>query len=717
MFLPSRDCNMKFYLNLLHSSRPRNVSARYAVRIQIFDKQSLMHRTSWIYPLQFAFLPVIPVVALLRLIPDQQEICSHKCSHHGSCTIYQNSKSNYCRCHPGWTGLDCSEPSFHCNQCSPGSLCLGSMCLCALGKFGPRCYLVRSSCDPNPCLNGGLCVPDDERVAEDHFVCICREANSGKRCELSNTFVTISMEHIQSIIPFSILIHFIEVFEGASQHKQTTAFKKIPVDRNTVTLYWADPFHLVFIQLSDSYFFSLVQEIRTLTGQITIPVNASQQCRQINELFNQTILKRPIIRRIKLYHIPCREQPELACFYDESYMCYCNRLRLANCFEFNQNITFKCFGYNYCKNGGSCFQQNGSCPQTIRCGCPECYFGSRCQFSTKGHGILLDSILGSYIRSDLTFNQQSTVVKVSMAATFIIWTIGIINGVLTMITFQNKTPTDVGCRLYMFSSGLVSIFTISIFLIKFILLFLSQSNLISNQSFLAVHCLLTDFLLRLFQTAGNWLNACVAAERMVIVAKGTGFNRKKSMNAVKWIILLVLLFTLFTTLHEPFHRHLVNDEEEKRIWCVAEYSLVWQHFDSTAILFNFIASFMVNIISILFIIISTTYQRTNMLEQLGYINYFKHQLYKHRHLFISQMILVVLSLPRLIISLLPGCLKSQRNPWLFLVGYYVSYLPSTLTFIVFVLPFKTNRNAFCMSMTSMKRVCQRLMSSSKNVSG
>jgi len=173
------------------------------------------------------------------------------------------------------------------------------MCLCALGKFGPRCYLVRSSCDPNPCLNGGLCVPDDERIAEDHFVCICREAYSGKRCELSNTLVIISMEHIQSIISFSIIIHFVEVFEGASPHKQTATFKKIPVDRNSVSIYWTDPFHLVFIQLTDSYFFGLVQENRTLTGQITIPVYASQQCRKIDELFNQTILNRHIIRRIK----------------------------------------------------------------------------------------------------------------------------------------------------------------------------------------------------------------------------------------------------------------------------------------------------------------------------------------------------------------------------------------------------------------------------------
>ncbi|CAF4398238.1 unnamed protein product, partial [Rotaria sordida] len=45
-------------------------------------------------------------------------------------------------------------------------------------------------------------------------------------------------------------------------------------------------------------------------------------------------------------------------------------------------------------------------------------------------------------------------------------------------------------------------------------------------------------------------------------------------------------------------------------------------------------------------------------------------------------------LPRLIISFSSKCMESTRDPWLFLSGYYISFVPSLLIFAVFVLPSK-----------------------------
>ncbi len=77
-----------------------------------------------------------------------------------------------------------------------------------------------------------------------------------------------------------------------------------------------------------------------------------------------------------------------------------------------------------------------------------------------------------------------------------------------------------------------------------------------------------DFILRVLISTGDWLNACVATERMIYICRGVNFNTTKSIRAAKWMIGIVYLFTTCTYLHDPIYRHLVDDEEEKRTWCV-----------------------------------------------------------------------------------------------------------------------------------------------------
>jgi hypothetical protein len=51
--------------------------------------------------------------------------------------------------------------------------------------------------------------------------------------------------------------------------------------------------------------------------------------------------------------------------------------------------------------------------------------------------------------------------------------------------------------------------------------------------------------------------------------------------------------------------------------------------------------------------------------------------------------LILLTLHRLIISFASGCMRSAREPWLYLIGYFLSFIPSMLTFIVFMYHRKT----------------------------
>jgi len=49
-------------------------------------------------------------------------------------------------------------------------------------------------------------------------------------------------------------------------------------------------------------------------------------------------------------------------------------------------------------------------------------------------------------------------------------------------------------------------------------------------------------------------------------------------------------------------------------------------------------------------------------------------------------LLILLSLPRLIILFISEYMRSARQPWLHRIGSFLSFIPSMMTFVVFVLP-------------------------------
>ena len=51
------------------------------------------------------------------------------------------------------------------------------------------------------------------------------------------------------------------------------------------------------------------------------------------------------------------------------------RIREANCLEYDHDRKFDCLGQNACENDGQCFQDNPTCPQTSVCRCAECSYG------------------------------------------------------------------------------------------------------------------------------------------------------------------------------------------------------------------------------------------------------------------------------------------------------------------------------------------------------
>ncbi|UJR07222.1 hypothetical protein I4U23_011510 [Adineta vaga] len=236
-------------------------------------------------------------------------------------------------------------------------------------------------------------------------------------------------------------------------------------------------------------------------------------------------------------------------------------------------------------------------------------------------------------------------------------------------------------------------------MLKFCILIIAQTKHLTNRSFLYSQCVSIDFILRIGLQLDQWLHACVAMERIITVTKGVKFNKIKSKAMAKYIALCLFMIIIITNIHDPFHRRLINDDDNndeniRRIWCIAVHSSTFEKVNFYVNILHCLGPFIMNIVSAILIISITARRRTVAQSNQSYQHFLFGQLREHKHLFIASITMIILVIPRLIISFVSGCMKSMDDSEVFLAGYFISFIPSTLTFVVFVLPSKTYKDEF-----------------------
>ncbi|CAF3917205.1 unnamed protein product [Adineta steineri] len=329
----------------------------------------------------------------------------------------------------------------------------------------------------------------------------------------------------------------------------------------------------------------------------------------------------------------------------------------------------------------------------------SCFVGQKCQFYKKSIGVILDDILRDEIRSNMTMTDQSILVKVNAAITMIMFIGGLINSILSLLTFQNKDLRQVGCGIYLLASSITSFLTISMFTVKFWFVVLTQMNLSIRLSVVRGGCVSIESLLKLCLYLDAWLNACVAIERAILVFKGVKFNKQKSQRIARWIILILPFCIMVSIIHEPIYRELYEMKKQTNKvdidrWCLTRYSPSVQQYNTIILFFHLVAPCIINLCSALFIIFGSALQRSTAQTRQTLREHIYNQFSEHKQLLISPIILLILSLPRLIMSMLSECVNPSNHRLLFIFGYFISFTPSMLIFIVFVLPSELYRKTF-----------------------
>ena len=324
----------------------------------------------------------------------------------------------------------------------------------------------------------------------------------------------------------------------------------------------------------------------------------------------------------------------------------------------------------------------------------------------------INDILRNQVQPNTPFVYQSALIQSAAAITMIMFAIGFINGILSLITFRTKELRKVGCVLYLLASSITSLLTITMFTIKFWFVVLIQLYSTVNTSILRTDCVFLGPVLKLCLYLDGWLNACVAIERAVNVSKGVNFNKTKSKRVAKWIIMILFILIMGSIVHEPIHHELfeyttqkyksmdnnltmnismesntnVEYENVYNVLCVIRYSRSVQTYNTITLFIHLVVPFLANLFSALFIIFGTARQRSAAKQNQTFKVHVLKQMREHKQLLISPFILLTLTIPRLIVSLVSGCVDPSQNPWLYLSAYFISFTPPMLIFFVFVLP-------------------------------
>lgn len=106
----------------------------------------------------------------------------------------------------------------------------------------------------------------------------------------------------------------------------------------------------------------------------------------------------------------------------------------------------------------------------------------------------------------------------------------------------------------------------------------------------------------------------------------------------------------------------------------------------TITVIHFIAPLFLNFVGALMIIIKLAQNRADLQQRLSFSRHLPTEINRNHHILIAPCSFILFASPRLVISFMKGCMRSPREPLLYLIGYYAAVISAISTSIFFILP-------------------------------
>lgn len=212
-------------------------------------------------------------------------------------------------------------------------------------------------------------------------------------------------------------------------------------------------------------------------------------------------------------------------------------------------------------------------------------------------------------------------------------------------------------------------------------------------------CLCLEYLLRLLPPLFDWFIVCISIERAYIVMTNVQFTqliRPARIRSTRCIIALIYLFNIVSTLHRPFHFALVGEpirhsDRVRHPWCILHFhSNRWNIYEKFINIFHLLTPLLLNSISIVsFLFYKIRFQLTSSTTKTSkkqFCAILRYQLLKYKSVVISTLLIVILEMPRCLVTFFYACIIHRWHRPILLSVHLLSFLPLTALLFIYILP-------------------------------
>ena len=304
------------------------------------------------------------------------------------------------------------------------------------------------------------------------------------------------------------------------------------------------------------------------------------------------------------------------------------------------------------------------------CLCPQCHYGSLCQFSIEGIGFTLDSLV-------IQISRGIRVMYLIFA--FLTFVIGGISNYASIVTFKRSNLRKASMSIYMWILSLIGQYSLFSLNMKIVLILFD--SLMTD-----VSCKIISYLHSVSIRCSFWITSWIAIERVcyLLFPYSTVLKKPRIATIISFST-LVLVGAMHV--HELIFYRKIIDLNSQSV-CIVEYPSKWRIYDRISVLIHYLIPFCIQILSITILIILAARSRSRTSNSHDpFIKYLKKQFKRQKDLYIPPSVIVVSGLPQTILSFSFACL--QLNTWQqhsLLLAYFLSFAPQLLGFVLFVLP-------------------------------